>query len=91
METKTLDYCGRDFTLLRVADHLWVSKESVNDQRLINEFSLEKFCWYSSFYTNDEVETEFNIDLSKLKCQYVTIKGQNPFLYDDLCSAAAGL
>ena len=67
METKTLDYHGRDFTLLRVADHLWVSKESVNDQRLINEFSLEKFCWYSSFYTNDEVETEFNIDLSKLK------------------------
>ena len=67
METKTLDYCGRDFTLLRVADHLWVSKESVNDQRLINEFSLEKFCWYSSFYTNDEVETEFNIDLTKLK------------------------
>ena len=56
METKTLDYCGRDFTLLRVADHLWVSKESVNDQRLVNEFSLEKLCWYSSWYTDDEVE-----------------------------------
>ena len=35
METKTLDYCGRDFTLLRVADHLWVSKESVNDLRFL--------------------------------------------------------
>ena len=67
METKTLDYCGRDFTLLKIGDHLWVSKESVNDQRLINEFSLEKFCWYSSWYTDDEVEIEFNVDLSKLK------------------------
>jgi hypothetical protein len=31
METKTLDYHGRDFTLLKIGDHLWVSKESVND------------------------------------------------------------
>ena len=67
METKTLDYHGLDLTLLKIGDHLWVSKESVNDQRLVNEFSLEKFCWYSSWYTDDEVEIEFNVDLSKLK------------------------
>ena len=67
VETKTLDYHGLDLTLLKIGDHLWVSKESVNDQRLVNEFSLEKFCWYSSWYTDDEVEIEFNVDLSKLK------------------------
>ena len=54
METKTLDYHGRDFTLLRVGDHLWVSKESVNDQRLVNEFNLEKFCLFCVLRKNTE-------------------------------------
>ena len=58
METKTINYYGEIFKLNKVNDELWISEPTDHDECLV--FELYEGTWYRSFYTTDEVESEFN-------------------------------
>lgn len=58
METKMVNFYGEVFKLNKITDELWISEPTVQCECLV--FELCNGTWYRSFYTTDEVESEFN-------------------------------
>ena len=58
METKMINYYGEMFKLNKITDELWISDATDHEECLV--FELCDGTWYRSFYTTDEVESEFN-------------------------------
>lgn len=58
METKMVNFYGEIFKLNKITDELWISEPTNHEECLV--FELCEGTWYRSFYTTDEVESEFN-------------------------------
>ena len=58
METKTVNFYGEMFKLNKINDELWISEPTDQEECLV--FELCDGTWYRSFYTTDEIESEFN-------------------------------
>ena len=58
METKTVNFYGEMFKLNKINDELWISDATDHEECLV--FELCNGTWYRSFYTTDEIESEFN-------------------------------
>ena len=58
METKTVNFYGEMFKLNKINDELWISDATDQEECLV--FELCEGTWYRSFYTTDEIESEFD-------------------------------